>query len=389
MPPLSQQLRVAGSLALVAIALQVIAPPVVLAPGPDPRASVAQQRRGKQKAKAKATPLQPFTGELGGAKRLAAERNVPLLIHLILEGESQNDEYRDNLLPHAELSTLSQMTVVLLANNGEHEPKTVTETVEGRRVESQVCSKYSMFTKCADHRAPWESIYVAYHDEKGDIGCPQTILLLPNGDEAWRKNDRNPPSAKELIQALKDAQKRAGPGLTNAQLKEVKRLRAEAARSTDGKLLGQAWRDWAGVRAIAAAGRYADEAAAGQKALEERMLAELEGLTARFVPGKAADAYAEIYALAREWAESPPAAEAAKAMKRAEKDRAIADEVRAWNLEREASEWLQSARDAEAASDEKALKKVLRKLFAKKYAATESQRVAREAFPEHAPQPGG
>jgi len=387
MPPLSQQLRIAGSLALVALALQIVAPPVVLAPSTESAPLTGQQRRGKQKAKA--TPLQPFIGELGSAKRLAAERNVPLLIHLILEGESQNDEYRDSLLPHPEISALSQMTVVLLANNGEHEPKTVTETVEGRRVESQVCSMYPMVAKCADHRAPWESIYVAYHDEKGDIGCPQTILLLPNGDEAWRKNDRNPPSSKELVKAIKDAQKLAGAGLTDAQLKEVKRLRSEAARSTDGKLLGQAWRDWAGVRAIATAGRFSEEAASAQKTLEERMLADLAALTARLVPGQAADAYAEIFTLAGEWAESPPATEAAKAMKRAEKDKAVADEIRTWNLEREASEWLQAARDADTAGDEKALKKVLRKLFSKKYAGTEAQRAARDAYPEHAPATGG
>ncbi len=387
MPPLSQQLRLGASLGLVALALQIVAPPVVLAPSTEPGARAAQQRRGKREAEA--TPLQPFIGELGGAKRLAAERNVPLLVHLILEGESQNDEYRDSLLPHAEVSTLSLMTVVLLANNGEHETKTVTETVEGRRVESQVCSIYPMFAKCADHRAPWESIYVAYHDEKGDIGCPQTILLLPNGDEAWRKNDRNPPSAKELIKALVDAQKLAGPGLTDAQLKEVKRLRSEAARSTDGKLHGQAWRDWAGVLAIATAGRFAEEAATAQASLEELMLSDLAALTQRLVPGQAAAAYAEIYALALEWAESPPTVEAAKALKRAEKDKAIADEIRAWILEREASEWLQAARDAQASGDEKSLKKALRKLFAKKYAATEAQRAAREAFPEHAPATGG
>lgn len=370
---------------------------VVHAPGPTtPGASPAQpspatQGRGRRK-KGAAPKLEPFVGTLETAKKAALEQNVPLLVHLILEGEPQNDDYRNQILPHKELVALSQKAVVVIANNGEHSLKTVTEEVEGRKVKSQVCSAYPMFANCAQHRQPWDSIYVAYHDEAGDLRCPQTFILTPAGKESWRHNDGNPPTAKSVVRKLQDAQKAAGPGLSSAELKEIKKRVKEAARSTDGKLWGSAWREWQGVLEIIQVGKFAEEARAAQTDLAEKMRTQVAELAKGLVPGRAAAAYAELRALLPELAATPAEAKLKKLIKRSEKDKAISDEIKAWKLEQEAAALLEEALAGSEADDQRRVRKALRRLFGKKYRETDSAARGRERFPEHVPQkkePGG
>jgi len=361
---------------------------VVHAPGPElapAQPSAAPQGRGRKK-KGAAPKLEPFVGTLETAKKAALEQNVPLIVHIILEGEPQNDDYRNQILPHKELIAVSQKAIVLVGNNGEHSLKTVSEEVEGRKVKSQVCSVYPTFANCAQHREPWDSIYVAYHDEAGDLRCPQTVILLPSGKQSWRHNNGDPPSAKDVVRKLREAQKAAGPGLSRAELTEIKKRVKEAGRSTDGKLWGSAWREWKGVLDIIQVGKFADQARAAQADLATKMSAQVAEIAKGLVPGRAAAAYAELTALLPELAATPAEAELKKLIKRAEKDKAIAAEIKAWKLEQEAAALLEEAIAGSEAEDNKRLRKALRKLFGKKYRETESAARGRERFPEHVPE---
>lgn len=342
------------------------------------------QSRGKRAGK-KAVVLTPYLGDYESAKKASREQNVPLLVHIILEGEAENDTYRDTILPHKELIAASEFAVILIANNGEHDLKTIKERIEGREVESQVCSKYPWFQNCAQHRAPWDDLYMAYHDEAGDLSCPQTILLSPTGEKSYRKHDGHPPAPKDVLTQLKAAQKVAGPGLSGEQLKSIKGLEKDAKRSTDGKLWGAAWREWQGVLEITEVGLYAEKAEKAQSELEAEMTRHLEGLAARLVPGTAVESYAELVRLKEDWRETPVVSEAVKLMKRAEKDKAIKDAIRDWRFEQEAQALLDEALAFEEAKDEKNVRKALRKLFGKKYAATKAHAEAKKAFPQHAP----
>ena len=368
------------TLATLALLAQALAPPTVLAPT-DP------QGRGRRR-KTPEVELTPFVGELAQARAHAGERNAPLLIHLILEGEAQNDQYRDTLLPDRELRAASVDAVVLIANNGEHEPKTVFEEIEGRRVESTVCSKYPWFRTCGEHRLPWQSLYEALREENGDLGCPQSVLYLPDGKQHWRKNDRNPPSKKELLAALKKAVAAAGPALDEEQLATVRRLRGEARRSMEGSLLGAAWAEWTAVLTLARGGTHHAEATRSREEVERLMAARLEDLGGQLKPGQAAAAYAELYTAQADWGEAPAAAQARKLMKKAEKDKAIAGEIADWKREQEARELLDAARAATREDRASDLRKSLRKLFSKKYANTAAAEAARQEFPEHAPTEG-
>jgi hypothetical protein len=380
---------------LWALGLAQASPAVVYAPAPMAPAAAASvatthgqpaaQSGRKKKARQRATTLDPFVGTLEAARKASLEQNVPLLVHLILEGEPENDAYRNAILPDQDLIAASEFSIVLIANNGEHELKKVKEEIEGVQVESLVCSVYPVFANCAQHREPWDSIYAAYHDEAGDLQCPQTIIVLPDGKEAWRRNDGNPPKVKDVTTWLGRAQEVAGPGLTRRELGEVKRLVKEAERSTDGKLWGQAWRDWEALLEIIEVGAFAQEARAAQTELKAQMRAQLAELALGLVPGSAAGAYAELDALLGEWVATPLEAELKKTLRSAEKDKAIAEEIRAWLLEREASALLQEALDCFTAEDEKCARKALRKLLGKKYATTQAAARALAEFPEYAP----
>lgn len=345
------------------------------------------QSRGKR-SRGKTHVLTPYLGGFGSAKTLAQERNVPLLIHMILEGEPENDSYRNSVLPHQGIIEACQNAVVIIANNGEHKPKTIKERIEGREVESQVCSSYPWFQNCAQHRAPWDDLYMAYQEEDGELKLPQTILLNPAGKKAWRKADGNPAEAKTVLAMLEREQKAAGPGLTSKQLSQVKKAEKDAKRSSDGKLWASAWREWNSILEITESGLYADKAKAAMPKIEAEMERILKDLKSNLVPGSAAGVYSTLYTLQSEWRDTPAQAGVVRAMKSAEKDKAIKDEIREWRFEREALDLLEEAVAARDAKNDKDMKKALRKLFGKKYASTKAQAEARKEFPELAPKDG-
>lgn len=370
------------SLVATALGVQLLAPPTVLAPaeGPAPEAlGLVTQRGGKKKRAAKAfVDLEPFVGDLAAARALARERNAPLLLHVVLEGEPQNDEYRDQLLPDRDLIAVSHGAVVVITNNGDHGRARVKEEVEGETVRREVCAKYRWFSSCADHRAAWDSAYNELANEEGELRCPQTLIELPGGKAHWRYNDGNPPATKEVIAQLEAAQQAAGPGLTNEGLRRVRSLRKSARHAQDGKLWGEAWRDWAGVRELIAGGTYGEEAATALAEVEAAMDAELASFEARLVPGSAAEAYGDLVELAKGWSTTSREAQVRRLMKRAEKDKAIKEEVARKQLELEAEGLYAEYEALVREGDEKAAKKVLKKLQRKKYADTPAGKRARE-----------
>ena len=155
---------------------------------------------------------------------------------------------------------------------------------------------------------------------------------------------------------------------------------------TDGKLWGPAGREWQGVLELIEVGKFAEDARAAQADLAAKMEAQVAELAKGLVPGQAAAAYAELSALLPELAATPAEAELKKLIRRAEKDKAISDEIKAWKLEQEAAALLEEAIAGSEADDQKRVRKALRKLFGKKYRETDSAARGRDRFPEHVPE---
>ena len=343
-------------------------PPVVHAPAPAARPDVSE--------------LEAWTGDVAGARREAAERNVPLLVHLILEDEEHNDLYRDQLLPNAELLELSRLAVVIVANNGSHPQETVKEkTEDGHVVERVRCSVYPMFERCNGHADVWQELYIELREDDGALRCPQTLIELPGGKVSWHHDVANPPTQAELNGALKRAQKAAGPGLSSDQLRSVKVSVQNARTMTRARAWPDAWRHWQAVLAIAEAGKFAEEARAGSEACLEEIRGEVKAAQALLVPGTAVQGYAKLVELAKACADLPLARDLARAVKEAERIDEIEEEIERYKHEQEALELLREAEAHVDAGDEGKAERAVKKLL-RKYADTPAAQQARERWPE-------
>ncbi|MEY2745768.1 MAG: hypothetical protein RL112_810 [Planctomycetota bacterium] len=347
-------------------------------------AALAAPTSAQKKPPVEAPSLAPHVGDLDSARALAKERNAPLLIHMVLDGESDNDAYRDKLLADAELVKLSLQAVVVVANNGTHKKKSIevkSEEKDGKPAKREACESYPMYDSCAKHQRNWNELYGLYKEDSGDLRCPQAILLLPDGKQHERWHDGTVPAADDIRGALAEAIKLAGPGLTLEQLEAVKKLAAEA-RATESSDDVATWRAWSGVLAVSARGKWADEAVAGRDAAFGRIQARTRQLQAQLAPGTVVAASRALRQLAKDLAGTPLEKEILQSLKKAESQKELKDELAKARLEEEADLLLKEAETAADLGDPKKAEKAARKLFAKKYRETGAARVGRERWPD-------
>lgn len=359
---------------------------VALAAIPTFQAAEAQSG-GKRKndktpppAAAPAPKVTAFAGKLEAARALAKERNVPVLIHVLLEAEDSSDRYRDEVLPEKELIAASQKALVIYSNNGSHEKKTIEVVEAGEKRRKEVCSKYEV-DSCAHHQVTWDEIWGEFKEETGELKCPQTIILGPDGKVAQRINTSNTPQAGEIIGLLGETIAKFGPGLDDAELALVKRELEQGRALTIAKSWPDAWKAWAAVLAITQKSPYAEEAAREQPKALAAMRAQLEEVAALLVPGTAAKAFAQLGTLQKSFAGTPLEKELAERLKKAEATKTIREEIAAYKLGLEADKMLAEARDLFDAKQDKKAERLVKKLLSKRYAATEAAKIARELWP--------
>jgi len=347
------------------------------------------QKRDKEKDKkggvtAKAAteiPFAPWRGTLADARASAKERNVPILIHIILEGEDQNDEYRDKILPEPDLRKRSLNALVIVSNRGQHEKKRIDVVVDGEKAQTEVCAVYPMFATCQQHQAAWDEIYLEYREENGDMKCPQTVVLTPDGKHSGRINTSNVPEPGEIGALLVEAIAKAGPGLSEDQLALVKKALEEGRRAVAAQSWTLAWRAWSAVLAITQKSPYADEARAAEPVALAGMQAELERIGALLVPGTAAKGYESLLKFRDEAVGTPLEKDIAARIKKADGDKAIQPELKAWRLSAEADVLLREATTLFDANDTKKGDKVVRKLLGPRFAGTGAQETAKKLWP--------
>lgn len=374
---------VAASPVLWSLASAVLVALFAVAP-PQKGGQKDKEKKGGPPPKAAAVVpvLQPWKGKLEDAKASAKERNVPIVVHVILEAEESNDQYREKILTDADLVKRSASALVLVANNGTHERKRVEVVVDGEKTSREICSVYPMFDACAQHQAAWDEIYRDYHEENGDLKCPQTIVLAPDGSEAGRINTSNVPEPGEIGALIVAAVAKAGPGLTEEQLALVKKSLEEGRRLAADQEWVDAWKSWTAVLAITQKSPFAEEARREEPKALAGMKAELERISALLVPGTAAKAYEELSRFAAELAGTPLEKDAVARLKKADADKAIAGEIKAWRLSTEADALLREANGLNDTGDAKKLEKVVRKLLGPRYAGTPAQETARKLWPQ-------
>lgn len=334
------------------------------------------------KAAAAPPPLDPWKGKLADAKVSAKERNVPILVHVILEGEEQNDEYRDKILVDPDLLKRSAGALVIVSNHGLHERKKIDVVVDGEKTQKEVCSVYPLFDTCAQHGAAWDEIYLDFREENGDLKCPQTIVLTPDGAESGRINTSNVPEPSEISAMLVEAIAKAGPGMTEDQLALVKKSLEEGRVAQKDERWVDAWRAWSTVLGVTQKSPYADEARAAEPKALAGMQKELERIAALLVPGTAAKGYEQMTKLQADVAGTPLEKDVVARLKKADADKAIQPELKAWRLSVEADALLREANGLTDTGEAKKAEKIVRKLLGPKYAGTGAQETARKLWPD-------
>jgi hypothetical protein len=353
--------------------------------GPQSKPSQPQKKTppAPPKSTAPAAHVHLYTGKYDAARGIAKERNVPILIHIVLEGEAQNDEYRDKILPDRDLVAACANVIVIVANNGKHEKKTIEETVDGKPVKREVCAAYGV-DSCTVHQRFWDDVYREFKEENGELLCPQLVLLAPDGKIARRINTRSVPAATEVLAAIKDAQAKAGPGLTDAELAQVKQLMQEGRVLTAAKSWPDALRAWQKLLAITPKGMWADEAQKSVPVVQAGLDSELARISALLVPGKAADGYRELLEFTKQCAGLPIEKEAKSRLAKAELTKEIKDEIAAYKLDQEADALLTEARGCFDAKQDKKGEHTVRRLLGKRYVSTPAAAKARELWPDWA-----
>lgn len=326
--------------------------------------------------------MAPWIGEYDAAKKTAKARNVPILIMAVLEGEQSNDDFRERVLTDAELTKKSAECIVVIANNGSHPKKTIDVEVDGARTQREVCASYPMFDNCVQHQHLWADLFREFHEEGGQLRCPQTIVLTPDGAISLRINNGNVPQVTEVIAGIAGVQASCGPGLSELQLKDVLRTLDEGRNHAKEGAWADAWRTWQKVIALTPKTAYGAEAAREAPKALENLQKEFDRIAALLVPGTAVQAFKDLTAFAKQVAGTPLEKTAALRLKAAESDKAIRVELQTWRLAVEADQLLAEARDAFEQKQDKKGEASVKKLLAKRFAATAAQATARQLWPE-------
>lgn len=363
--------------AALAVALTLTpAPQLGQKPGKKPAAKTEAVKPGAP------PPLDPWRGKLDAAKASAKERNVPVVIHILLDGLESTPIYIKDVLDNPDLLRRSSDCIVIVGNNGTHPPAEVDAVVDGQKTKRKVCSVFPMFTSCSQHQAAWEGLYAKYKEENGILRCPQTFVLDPNGEEALRVDRGGPPDPSEVSAAIAAVQAKFGPGLTQAQLDAVRKDLEAGKTLMASKGFVDAYKTYGAVLAVTTRTVYGAEAAREQPKALAGMQSELDRIVASIVPGSAVKGYQELLDFVKSAAGTPLEKDSTDRLKKVDNDRAVHAEIAAWKLSVEADGILTQARDLFEKKQDKQADRLVRKLLGKRYATTPASETARKLWPD-------
>lgn len=274
-----------------------------------------KKKRGKEEP---AFP-RPRLGELAEAKREAYERNVPLIIVAIQEGEEANDRFYEVVYRHPAFVTAAAPVVLVLVNDGAHPTRTIREEgTDGQTLERQVCERFET-PSCADHKLNFNRVHQEFNED-GALRTPQMVVLSPKAELRERFVDLH--AVGDLTQAIAKATQAAGPGLSAEQLSAVKQHHGAATKHQEEWSWALAYREWTALLAIAPAGAFAEEAKAGSEKALAALRAAIDEALAKMQGGKVVEGYVALSELGPVVAGTPLEKDHKKALQGAERNKA-------------------------------------------------------------------
>ena len=346
----------------------------------EPAAGAPSAGPALQKSKQKAAPFLPVNQLLRDALALAPERNLPVVLFVTLEGEPQNDAFRDTYMDSSALAERAQDFLGLVANDGVHErvPTEVGQDAEGEPIMVELCAKYRTDT-CKLHQTNMDLAWASYAVE-GELKCPTVLVLAPDGKLLARLGNGEPAAIDRILTSVDEVAKEYGKGLSEDELARVRGQLIEAERAAGAGQWGASWRAAQAVLEVTTIERYAQPARARAEAALPAMAAQIEAALAKLATEGAVPAYTSLLALGQGLAGTPAEEDWKKAVNKLEKGKETRDAIKAFQREREAGELLEQARalfrDGETSKAEARIKTLLRK-----FADTEAGRRAAEDYP--------
>lgn len=205
-----------------------------------------------------------FQSDFDHAFAEAKERNVPILIALIQDGEKENERIVTETYRNRKFIDLSRGLVVLVGSRGlstEHGYEEVERDGRTRRI----CSKFGAVT-CTEHQAIEVAIFREYSNN-GRVDTPLHILLHPVDHRRLGDADDYVTTAR-LSKLVKKAQLEVGRGLTDDEYYEVIAELEAAKKAVEQEEYGVALEELGKIAALEAGGTLVE----GAEALVDKLM---------------------------------------------------------------------------------------------------------------------
>ncbi len=347
-----------------------------------PARPLGQKKDAPKKAPpAAALRAEPWLGEFEGARTSVRERNTPLVILALLEGETTSDRVREELYRGKDFLAALQGAQLVLINDGDHPQKKIQvpdpTNPKSPPIERSVCSVYET-PSCADHKRSWNRVYQEFQVE-GEMRLPQLIVLGPAGAEHGRLVDEiQRAQAVALVDAAKAA---AGKPLTEEALRDVQ----DALRGMQALERAQVWLEVLSharrVLAITEKSAHADEARGGEERALTALRADLAAQRARVEAGELEAGYARLRGLRGALSGTPLEKESADLVSALERDKRFKDALAAIRR-REEADLLWKECEAALAEGKTASAERLAARLLQRFADTPAAEKAKARFPE-------
>jgi hypothetical protein len=323
-----------------------------------------------------------FHGTVDEARQEARERNVPLLVHILVDEEVCSVAYLNDVLSDPSLAEMSARAVVIVGSDGEHPQATLETKVDGEVKTRTVCSALPWFPSCTSHATARDRVWQAYKDASGDMRAPQTIVELAEGGISWRHDTSTCPPVAAVIDALAEAQETSGKGLTIEEHTRVLEHVEAGERALERSDFPAAFEHLNAVLALAPDGALAQQVRPGRDKAEAAVVDLIEDWLPRLVPGTAPVAYAKLADVEDHVLGTPHARRVTKALDKAGRDRALSAALAPAKLSREATGLLRAYRTQVRDGENRKATVTLRRLLKPKYADTVAGRQAAAEHPD-------
>jgi hypothetical protein len=342
----------------------------------------AGQAKGPAKGPAK-LPLQPFNGSLAEAYQRAVDRNVPVLVVALAEHEGEAEHadvaaLRKHVLEDPEFADVALYTVPVLACNLPHAVAEVEVDNAGAKSKRKVCAMYRTET-CKVHQKLFESVYREYAKPDGEMRSPVVLVVGPDRSVQLNVQTGDTPAVAAITAAIAAARTKAGEGLTEQQLIDVRDAIKRGTAADAAAQWGPSYRAWNDVLAITRKTVYADGAREQQAkalaALEKQRDEGLEWLKT----GRGLDGYKRLIELQATANGTPLERELPKLITAAEGDKDAKDAIAAYKRELEADALWREAQKLFADKQAKPAEAKVR-LLIRKFGATPAGKLAREKY---------